>query len=128
MQRVFYFEAQDKRRFNKINLEYDCNKDRSEEERYFLKVEINGRYKYGIKQLENRIQAALDKNYFSQGYRLQDSVYFFSAIIDRKDSCLNKVELNEGYPSLFTQVVTDELKTSCAWEPALQGGRGGKNL
>jgi hypothetical protein len=106
----------------KINLRSTCISN-NDEDRIFTKVEVWAAYKYGVKQLEKRVQAALDANSFSGETSIPDSVVIFRVKVPAKDSCLQDIELLYGQKSSFTKIVAEELLASCGWIPRLAGGR-----
>ncbi len=103
-----------------LKLESRCLTD---DDKFFVKVELFGHYKYGMKKLEKEIQSALDKKYFPTKQNVTDSVYLFRGIIDNKYSCLKQVELTDGRASSFTDAIIDDLNALSPWIPSIQGSR-----
>ena len=94
-----------------------------DEDKIFTKVERGPKYVKGVQQLQNQIKAALKLKY-PDGEKLPiDSVLIYKIMVDRKDSCLLSIELEEGKSSRFAQIVSDEIKSACSWTPANGGGR-----
>ena len=89
----------------------------------FTKVEVLWGYRNGVKALQNKIQAAYLKSPLSNQKILADSAFMFSIVIDRKDSCLIRIELTKGNYSPIAQFLIDELRAACEWTPSMQGGR-----
>lgn len=89
----------------------------------FTKVEVLWGFKNGLKALQNKIQAAYLKSHLSNRKMSADSAFMFSIVIDRKDSCLIRIELTKGNYTPVAQFLTDELRAACGWTPAMQGGR-----
>jgi hypothetical protein len=89
----------------------------------FTKVETLARIKNGTGELQNQIQEAYKNLKNKVNISTVDSVFIYKVLVDRKDSCLQSIELTEGYFSPFEQMVMDVLKGFCLWIPAEQGGR-----
>jgi len=50
-------------------------------------------------------------------------VLIYQILVDNKDTYLKRIQLIEGRYSPFEKVIMEELKHSCSWQPAMQGGR-----
>ncbi len=89
----------------------------------FTKVEVLWGFKNGLKALQNKIQAAYLKSHLGNQKMSADSAFMFSIVIDRKDSCLIRIELTKGNYTPVAQFLIDELRAACEWTPSMQGGR-----
>lgn len=94
-----------------------------DEDKIFTKVERGPKYVKGLQQLQNQIEAALKQKYPDGEKQPIDSVLIYKILVDRKDSCLLSIELEEGQYSSFAQIISDEVKSACSWTPADGGGR-----
>ena len=94
-----------------------------DDDKIFTKVERGPKYVKGLQQLQNQIEAALKQKYPDGEKQPIDSVLIYKILVDRKDSCLLSIELEEGQYSSFAQIISDEVKSACSWTPADGGGR-----
>lgn len=109
----------------KCILEYYCpSNEPNSEDKVFIKIEVLPRYKSGIQGLQSLMGSAFKARFRNVSLSVADSVLIYEILVDNKDSCLKRINLIEGRYSAFEQFVMDELKRSCAWLPAMQGGRG----
>lgn len=92
-------------------------------EMVFTKTEIFARIKNGTNQLQKRIHDAFKELQNGMEFASSDSVLIYKVLVDRKDSCLQSIELIEGHFCHFEQMVMDVLQHTCLWLPAEQGGR-----
>ena len=94
-----------------------------DEDKIFTKIERGPRYSKGVMQLKKQIETALQQKYAGKEKQPIDSVLIYKIMVDKKDSCLLSIQLEEGKNSRFAEIVSDEIKSACSWTPFYAGGR-----